>query len=129
MRAPQNLLFSKLNKLNSLNLASYGRCSSPLIIFVALFWICSNSYTYFLYWRAQARMQYSRWNLTRAEKRRTITSLSLLATPLSVKLSILLAFWTLLVHAQLFIPQVLLCKFIPNELFSQSVLISGIDLT
>ena len=36
----------------------------------------------FLYWGPQAWMEYSRWNLTGAEQRETIISLSLMATPL-----------------------------------------------
>ncbi|XP_074718070.1 cytochrome b5 reductase 4 isoform X1 [Strix uralensis] len=35
IRSPRSLLFSRLNSSNSLSLSSQGRCSSPLIIFVA----------------------------------------------------------------------------------------------
>ena len=67
VRSPWILLYSKLNKLSSLNLSSQQRCSSPLIILVALLWTHSKSSTSFLYWRPQAWMQYSRWGLTKAE--------------------------------------------------------------
>ena len=75
MRSPRSLFLFKLNKLNSLNLPSWGRCFSPLIIFVALLWASSNSSVSFLYWRSQAWTQYSRWN--RAEQKGTVTSLTL----------------------------------------------------
>ena len=48
----------------SLSLFSF---SSPLIIFVALWWTLSSSSSSFLNWGAQNWMQYSRWGLTRAE--------------------------------------------------------------
>ena len=53
----------------------------PLIILVALLWIRSKSSMSFLYWGPKAWMQYSRWDLTGAEQRGTVTSLSLLASP------------------------------------------------
>ena len=68
--------FSKLNKPSSLNLSSQERCFSPLIILVALIWTHSKSSVPFLYWEPQAWTQYSRWGLTRAEQRGTITSLT-----------------------------------------------------
>jgi len=46
-KAPQSLLFSRLNSLNSLSLSSQERCSSPLIIFVALLWSRFNRYMIF----------------------------------------------------------------------------------
>jgi len=36
VRASQSLLFSGLNKHNSLNLSAQGRCCGPLITFMAL---------------------------------------------------------------------------------------------
>ncbi|KAK4827407.1 hypothetical protein QYF61_017837 [Mycteria americana] len=42
IRFPRSLLFSRLNNPNSLSLPSQERCSSPLIIFVALLWTHSN---------------------------------------------------------------------------------------
>jgi len=39
MKSPRCLLFSRLNSPNSLSLSSQERCSSLLIIFVALLWI------------------------------------------------------------------------------------------
>ena len=76
MRSPRSLLFCKLNKPSSLNHSSQERCSSPLIILVALLCACSKSSTSFLCWGPQAWVQYSRWGLTRTEWRGTITSLS-----------------------------------------------------
>ena len=67
MRSPYSLLFSRLNKPNSLSLSLQERCSSPLITFVALLWTLSNSPPSFLYWGLQTWMQYSRWGLMRAE--------------------------------------------------------------
>ena len=82
MRSPYSLLFSRLNEPSSLSLPSQGRCSSPLIIFVAFLWTLSNSSTSFLCWGPHTWTQSSRWGLTRAKQRGTITSLSLLASPL-----------------------------------------------
>ena len=65
MRSPRSLLFSKLNKRSSLKLSSQERCSSPLIILVALLWTRSKSSMSFLYWGPQAWTQYSRWGLSR----------------------------------------------------------------
>jgi len=47
---------------------------------------------YFLCWEPQSWAQYSRWGLTRAEERRTITSLVLMATPLLMQPMIQLGF-------------------------------------
>ena len=69
MRSPQNLLFSRLNKLSSLNL---------FYNLHGLLWMHSNSFTSFLCWGLQSWMQYCRWALTTAEQRETIPSLSLL---------------------------------------------------
>ena len=63
----QNLLFSRLKNTSSLKLSSQGRRSSPLVIFVALLWTCSNSSMSSLCQGPQNWMQYSRWGLTRAE--------------------------------------------------------------
>lgn len=46
----QSLLISRLNKHNSLNSSSLERYSSPLNIFTALLWSCSNNSTSFLCW-------------------------------------------------------------------------------
>ena len=43
MRSPYSVLFSRLNKPSSLCQSSQGRCSSLLIIFVALHWTLPNS--------------------------------------------------------------------------------------
>jgi len=69
MRSTQSLLFSHLNKRNSLSLSSEEWCSSPLIISVALLWTRSNSFTSFPSGGPQAWMQYTRWELTRTEQR------------------------------------------------------------
>ena len=42
VRSPRSLLFSRLNRHNSLRLSSYERCSIPLINFAALLWTRSN---------------------------------------------------------------------------------------
>ena len=68
MRSPLSLRFSRMNKANSLSLASQERCSS--------LWTYSNISTSFLCCRPW--MQYPRWGLTRQS--RTITSLAPLAT-------------------------------------------------
>ena len=67
IRSPLSLLFCRLNKPSSLSLSSQERCFGPLIIFVALRWTLSSSYSSFLNWGAQKWTQYSRWVLTRAE--------------------------------------------------------------
>lgn len=43
IRFPLSLLFSSLNRLNSLSIFSFERCSTPLIILVALCWSQSRS--------------------------------------------------------------------------------------
>ena len=50
MKPPHSLLFSRLNKPSTFNLSLQERCSSPLIILVALLWTLSNSSTSSLYW-------------------------------------------------------------------------------
>ena len=42
MRSLRSLLFFKLNKPSSLSHSPLERCSSLLIIFVAILWICLN---------------------------------------------------------------------------------------
>ena len=49
--SPLRLLFSRLNKPNSLSLSSYDRLPSPLVIFVALHWIPSSLSASFWYSR------------------------------------------------------------------------------
>ena len=49
MRSPPSLVFSKLNKPNSLNLSLWERCFIPLSTFVALFWTYPESSTSLLY--------------------------------------------------------------------------------
>jgi len=51
----QGLLFSKLNKPNFLNLSSQERCSSPLMILVALLWTCFNNSTSFMRWKGRRK--------------------------------------------------------------------------
>jgi len=55
-------------------------------------WTHSNSSTSLLYWRPQAWTQYSTWGQRRPEQRRTITSLTLLASPLLMQPRMLLVF-------------------------------------
>ena len=45
MRSPGSLLFSRLNKPSSFSLSSQEKCSSPLIIFIAILWTRSKSPT------------------------------------------------------------------------------------
>lgn len=52
---------------------------------MALPWVCSNIFTSLCCWGLQTWMQYCRWCITRAEQRGTITSLTLLATPLLIQ--------------------------------------------
>ena len=78
MRSPQSLLFLKLNEPNFLNLFSYKRLYNPLI-WMALPWTHYNSSTSFLYWALQTSNE---------GRRGTITSLSLLATPLLMQLRV-----------------------------------------
>ncbi|XP_068782109.1 uncharacterized protein [Struthio camelus] len=61
-------------------LSSCDRCSSPLIILVALRWTLSSRAMSLLHWGAQHWTQDSRCGLIRAEERGRITSLDLLAT-------------------------------------------------
>ena len=49
MRSPPSLVFSKLNKPNSLNLSLWERCFIPLSTFVALLWTYPESSTSLLY--------------------------------------------------------------------------------
>jgi len=63
---PQSLLFSRLNSPNSLCLSSQESYSSPLTVFVALLWTCSNRFISFLCCRPQSWMLYSRWALTQS---------------------------------------------------------------
>jgi len=90
MSPPRSLLFPWLNKPGSLSLSLQERCSSPLIIFVALLRTHSNSSTSFLCLGPQTWMQYSRWGRVRTEERGKIPSL---ATPLLIQPTIQLAFW------------------------------------
>ncbi|KAK4811117.1 hypothetical protein QYF61_019748 [Mycteria americana] len=106
------------------------RCSSPLIIFVALFWTCSNKSMSFLCWGPQNWTQYSRWGLTTVEWRGRITSLNLLATLHLYAAQDAIGFLgckrTLPAHVLFFIhqyPQVLLCRAAPNPFIPQPVLI------
>lgn len=50
---PPWTLFSRLNSLSSLSLSSCERCSSPFIIFAALYWSLSTVSMSLLYWGAQ----------------------------------------------------------------------------
>lgn len=51
-----SFLRAKQAQLIQATLSSWGRCSSPLIIFVAILWIHSNSFMSFLCWGPQAWM-------------------------------------------------------------------------
>ena len=68
MRSLWSLLYSKLNKPNSLKLSSQEKCSRLLIVFEALLWTHSNSSASFLFWEPQAWAQYCarRWGLMKA---------------------------------------------------------------
>ena len=96
MRFPHSVFLSKLNRHNCLNLSSQGRCSSPLIVSVALLWTHSNSSTSFLYHGPQALTQYSRWGLTKAEGNTHHPLLA--ATPLLMQPRIQLAFQAARAH-------------------------------
>ncbi|GAB0182728.1 ras-related protein Rab-31 [Grus japonensis] len=50
IRSPRSLLFSRLNNPNPLSVSSQERCSSPLIVFMALLWTRFNRSMSFLYW-------------------------------------------------------------------------------
>ena len=86
----QSCQLLRLNKPSSLSLSSQERCSSPLSIFVALLWTHSNSSSSFVCWGSHVWTQYFRWGLMKAEQREAVTSLTLLASPLSMQLRILL---------------------------------------
>ncbi|KAK4831337.1 hypothetical protein QYF61_017468 [Mycteria americana] len=102
IRSPHSLIFSRLNNPNSLSLSAQERCSSPLIIFVALLWTHSNRPMSFLCWGPQSGMQYSvGWGLMRAGYRGRITSLDLLVTLLLMQPRIWLAFWAASAHCWL----------------------------
>jgi len=45
------------------------RCFRPWIIFMTLFWSCSNKPTRFFCWGLQSWMHYSRWNFMRVRER------------------------------------------------------------
>ena len=135
VRCPQSLLCCKLNKPKSFSLSSQERCSSPLIILMALLWTHSSSSTSFLYWGSpdlDAILQ------TGPHKERTKgdNPLPLPAGHHSFDAAqntfgCLGCKRTLLAHVQLFIhqdPQVLIHRTALSE-FSQSVLISGIAST
>ena len=53
LRSPLSLLFSRWNRPSSLSLSLYEKCSSLLIIFVALCWSCSSMSVSLLHWGAQ----------------------------------------------------------------------------
>ena len=73
-------LFSKLNGPSSRSLSSHERCSSQLIIFMALHWACSSKSISSHYWGAQHLTWHSRCGFFSAEQRGRITSLDLLTT-------------------------------------------------
>ena len=66
-RSPLSLLSSRLNNANPLSRSSQEKCSSPLIISMALLWTPSNRSMPFLCWGLQSWMQDARGILTRAE--------------------------------------------------------------
>ena len=124
MRSPWSLLVSKLNKPSSLSLSSQERCSSPLIILVALLWTCYKSSTSFLCWGPQVWTQCCRWDLTREGKSRWGQSSPCYHPPVGAAqdtVGILGCKSTLSVHVQLSIrqdSQVLLYRAALNEFFS-----------
>lgn len=71
MSSSCSLPFSKLNIPSSVSLSSLERCCGPLSILMAFHWSLSKGSPTFLCWVTQARRQYSRWVLTRAEQRGT----------------------------------------------------------
>jgi len=79
LRCPLSPLFSRLNSPRTLSLPSYGRCSRPCIILVALCCTLSRRSLSSLNWGAQNWTQCSRCGLKGAEQRGRITFLDLLA--------------------------------------------------
>ena len=70
-----------------------GEVLQPSDHLCGLLWTLSNSSLSFLYWGSHTWTQYCRWGLMRAEQRGTITSLSLLATPLMMDKSFVHSYW------------------------------------
>lgn len=88
--------FLQTRQFQFFSLSSYSKCSSPLIIFVALYWTCSSNSRSFLCREALKEMQHSRSSLSSTEQRCRITSLNLLAT-----VFLLVAFLATRVHCWL----------------------------
>jgi len=135
MRPACSLLFSRLDKPSSFSVSSQERCSSLLIIFMALLWTLSKSSTSFLCWGSQTQMQYSRWVHMKAEYRWTIPSLTLLAISPLTESKIPLAFqpasahcWLMLSFSSTRTPQSSSAGLL-SEFFSQPVHVSGITPT
>jgi len=82
MSSTWSFLLSWLNRPGTLWLFFIGGVLQPSEHLHGSHLGLSNNCGLFSYWRPQARTQCCRWGLTRAEQRGTITSLSLLATPL-----------------------------------------------
>jgi len=80
IRSPPSLLFFRLNSSKSPSLSLCRRCSSSLVIFIAVYWILSLRSLSFLNWGTQNWTQYFRGGLTNTDRERRITSLDLLAT-------------------------------------------------
>lgn len=80
-----NLLFTRLNHPSSLSLFSQGSGSSPLMIFVAIYWTLSSMSVSLFYQGVQNWTQNSMCDLTRAEERAKITYFNLLAMLLQMQ--------------------------------------------
>ena len=79
LRSPWALLFSRLNRLCCFSLSLYGRCFSPLTIFVGLCWVCSSMPLFLLYRGTQTG--HSTPHVTSpAELREKVSVFSLLST-------------------------------------------------
>lgn len=94
MMSPLSLLFSRLNSANSLSPSSQERCSSPLMVFVAVCWDHSSKSMPLLYWRTQHRTQDSSCGLISAKQKGKIPSFDLLARLCVMQYRKLLAFVT-----------------------------------
>lgn len=81
VRHPPEALFSRLSSLSSFRLSSYGRCSSPLVIFVVLHWTWSSKSFSFLYWGTRSWTQCSMCGFISAKQRQKTTSLHMLSIP------------------------------------------------
>lgn len=88
----RNLFFSRQKPQLSQPFLT-GESSVSLIFFVSILWICSNRSMFSLCWWSQRWIQYSRWDLQRAEQRERISFLTLLAIYLLKQTRKHLTFW------------------------------------